>query len=443
MSYSFAMQPALGATQATSFASGVVAKYSSKIGYMGLNKAGDALTANILDGGGSPTEVQGVAKTVGEQAGATICAPYGPLAAKACSIGGGIVGGILGGLFGSAGAPVEWWHGPGMWASYFVPRIREAQLGIAAVRRYLTIRDQLLDDCAAILASAKMSRDKAHEWANQWLGSRGFPAAPIHPHWKPRSELWNTWVQFETWANGQIVTFAPFLTDHNGKRYGDLTTSVYKRKVPSSRDCAIKLAGAPGIKESQTQCDGYKWIPERFTASGAVTPTTPQAKGWRVDTKGFGQCVLAERLGTSCPQVLANWYYPNGIPAHTDSAIDWGMVGAFQLVAGGLWRKSADEKRGIEIPDSHTAGGFFTVCTSSAIPYAAEPYIIADTIPSQLAGSLISKLYDIGPQLLSAAKAKAKGQEIESGVSAPAVLALLGAVTFLGYAGYQVWKRHS
>ena len=287
---------------------GLLEKYSTKLGYMGLNKATDAVTSNILDSGGS-TPFQSYAQTAGAAGGSAICAPYGPLASSLCGAVGGTIASILaGGLFKST---EEKWQTPGEWNSV-VKWIRIGQEGVASIRGYLTQRDFYLDWVAGDAVGTK--RDEALAWANAWLIKNGLPAAPIDPRWVPRKDFWDTYKAVEKWSH-QPGVWPPFQKGTGKNAAGQPTSSYY------------------------TQSNGVG--------------------GW---------CQLANALktpGTNCSSVILSTLYLGGPPAAPETAIDWGMVGAFQIASV----PQISGQHLVVIPNTSSPVGGTAVASKSVLEY--------------------------------------------------------------------------
>lgn len=329
--------------------------------------------------------------------GAALCTAYGgaavaPLCAQAASA-------IADVIIGSIGQPTTTSKSYTLvheWNERILPQIRAATEGQLAIRGYLAMRDQAIDDAAKTGVTSA--------WADKWLTDKGIPGAPILAQWAPRQDLYEAYKSIAIWAQNPI-NYAPHLRS-------------------------------------------ISWLPPKGSTNFCSTNAISRHQD------GPSAQLVAGQIGMSCPEFLTTFYYPFGPMAAPGEPINWGMVGAWQVVARFL--KAPAGKTGYYWPDvcigipmlnvSPHASGNISVCKGPPKNPLPSEMVQATVIPSQLAAELSFKLQDAKPKLLADAKklgtlsslvlVKTEPKKSKSGASVVAVVA-----AGLGVGGWWWWKR--
>lgn len=310
----------------------------------------------ILSRGGSTdgASMQSYAQTAGAIGGAAICAASGAGAA-ASAICAQVGGAIVRVIAGSIGSPATAGNAYGLydlWSGVMVPSTRMAQEGSLAVRAYLTVRDQLIDDLSAALKPIQ-SLSAARSWADQRLTQLGLPGAPILPEWAPRADLWQAYFDNAVWSKNPVGDPPTWLS------------SMSKQLYPNKNFCSY----------------GEIW--------GYESPSIN---------------ALSAKVGLSCSDLLLLQFYPMGAPAPMGEPINWAMVGAWELAQratapyASIPRHSSNVLRvarpGVQVPQLPAK--------------SPQPVVVARVTPSQHATGLLLKLQEATALLQAEVAAKLK-----------------------------------
>ncbi len=340
--------------------------------------------------------------------GAALCTAYGAAAAAplCASIASTVVGTLL--SVGKATAGPGCYSIAHYWNNNALPRVRAAAEGQLAIRSYLAMRDQAIDE------AAKAGADK--KWADKWLSEHGIPGAPIIPEWSPRQDLYETYKAMAIWS------------EH-----------------PVGADPVAKAQG-------YTHGSGINRCATNYLSGQSCGPSAQS---------------VADQLGRKCPEfLLTAYHYPFGSPAAPGEPINWAMVGAYQAVqtlpgqakSGQWWPDVCLPMPNMfagqgSRPINSTTPGYSApqgedVCKAQPKVNAAKWTTFAKVIPTQLAAELRFKLQDSKPQLLADAKklgvlssrlvlVRAEPRKGKSSALAIAAVGIAG----LGAGGWWWWKR--
>lgn len=326
--------------------------------YTGYDQMGDAVTKEIVKRGGSTDSgsMKAYGTAAGAAGGAALCTAYGggavaPLCAK---IGGAIVG-LIAGHIGTAATMGAAWTLADDWNA-LRPTIQEAQRGVMAVRSYLTMRDHLITQAASVAGTDR-------GWADAWLIQRGVVGAPIRPAWRPRDEYWQAFKAFMIWAENP-KGYPP----HYGRT--DLPTMSY--------------CSSTGLGPGKNVPWGYK---------------SPTANA------------VAKQIGISCSELLALIFYPGGPMSAPGDPINWGMVGAWQIVKSYMAIPALPPKKEIYVVSPQISKSHLDQL-NHPLPKGSPPKwrITASDNPAALATTLLFKLQEAKSALLNEAQSKAKGK---------------------------------
>jgi hypothetical protein len=318
---------------------------------MNLQPMGKQIVARGGSTDGSSMQVY--AQTAGQIGGAAICAATGAgVAASAiCAQVGGAIVKIIAGKIGSpatAGAAYTLYD---IWKTQIVPAARIAQEGSLAIRAYLTMRDQLIDNLAQQLKPLQ-DLSVSRTWADSRLAQLGLPGAPVMGSWAPRADLWQAYKDNAVWSKNPI--------------------------------------GAPPTWNSSLATPLYPKA--NFCSTGSI---------WGYESPSMNQ--LSASVGLTCADLLLLWLYPMGAPSPPGEPIDWAMVGAWELAQ----RFTALPFASIPLHGASTLRVARPGVQVPQLPYkAAQPVVTATVTPSQYATQLVLKLQEADVQLRKEAQLK-------------------------------------
>jgi hypothetical protein len=351
----------------------------------------------IIARGGSTdsSSMQVYAQTAGAIGGAAICAASGAgaVAASICAQVGGAIVKVIAGNIGTPATSGNAYGLFNLWKDAMVPQARIAQEGSMAVRAYLTMRDQLIDELAQQLRPLQ-SVESGRAWADARLSQLGLPPAPVLPQWAPRDDLWQAYKDNQVWSKNPLGDPPTWKSS--------LTTPLF----PTKNYCTY----------------GEIW--------GYQSPSINQ---------------LRDKVGLSCSDLLLLWLYPMGAPAPPGEPINWAMVGAWELA------QRFTQLSMISIP-VHQASAVRVVRPGvkvTQLPYKSPQQVVTATVtPSQHATLLVLNLQEASAKLKQEVKARLASSaavalvQLRTESDRKLTWAVAAGVLGVGAAGYW-WHRRS
>ncbi len=303
------------------------------------------------------------AKIAGAAGAGALCAAYsaGAAAGLCASVGAALVD-VFAGHVGAPATSGAGMDAVGYWNQVTRPQVLLAVNGQMAIRAYLTMRDQAIDDLAHLAQTVKGGLNPARAWVDQQLTQRGMPPAPIRPEWAPRADFWDTYKATAFWSQNP-------------------------------------LGPPPHLLGSKYPYASGDWCSNHGDSDAFLGKTASQ----------MAQLIFGAPPG-ACAEFLLVYFYPFGAPSPPGDPIDWGMIGAWEIAhrwssgyAGGQLNQYAQglcripTTHGWSIvkkPDASVANVNFWLNENKGRWNQPAEVITAAVVPSQIATGLILNLQD-------------------------------------------------
>lgn len=313
--------------------------------YTGFNTGPVGKEIVARGGGTSSSDLKAYASAGAGAGGAALCTAYGgaavaPLCAQAASAVAEVLVGHIGSpaTAGAAYTLVDLWNA--------TRKIAEtAGDGAFKVRAYLTMRDQAIDDVSAGSATVRA-------WADKRLTEMGLPPAPIRKEWAPRQDLWDVYKATAVWAQNPI-------------------------------------GAPPGWNEGLAEI--FKKVDfETFYGKSEPNP-------WGYGTPSVAS--VAKQVGLPPEEMLTLIYYRTGPMAAPGEPINFGLVGAWEVLARKVTDWESFPKK-VRPPGSSISSLALTrTVPTSQTPASYEYQVTQGLSPSQEATALLYALQEAKPKL--------------------------------------------